>query len=335
MKKYDVVGIGSPLLDFIVEVDENILAEINLKKGQMHLIDERESRNILKRLEKHKVKIAPGGSSANTLAGVSALGGSAVFLGKIGNDKHGDIYEQRTTEDGVNSKLSKHDSAKTGHSITFITPDSERSFATHLGAALHLRKEDVFESDIKDSKILHIEGYQLEDVKTKAACLHAMKIAKNNKVKVSIDLSDPGLIGRNLNELKNIVKEFADIVFVNETEAEAFTGEKEEKALHKIYDMCEIAIVKLGDNGSLIKADNMLYRIPVYKTNVVNKNGAGDMYAAGIIYGLANKINIEKAGNIAAYAAAKVVSSKGARLEKDFKEKVKKFIHKDLPKHPL
>lgn len=327
MKKYDVAGIGNALLDFIVEVDDGILIEMDLKKGEMALIDEKKSEEILKKLEKHSVKTSPGGSSANTLAGVSALGGSAVFLGKIGNDKHGDIYEQKTNEHGVNSRLSKHDSVKTGHAITFITPDSERTFATHLGAALHFRREDVFEDDIKNSKILHIEGYQLEDKELKAATLHAMNIAKDNNVKISIDLSDPNLIGRNLTALKEIVEKYADIVFVNETEALAFTEEKsEEDALNTLYKMCEIAIVKLGENGSLIKAKDKIYRIPIHKVNVVGTNGAGDMYAAGILYGIANKIDIEKAGRIAAYAAGLVVSGTGSRLDRSLKEEIKKFL---------
>jgi len=316
MKKYDVVGIGNALMDFIVEVDEGILAEMDLKKGQFRLIDEKESKEILKKLEKYEVKTAPGGSSANTLAGVSVLGGNAVILGKIGKDKHGDIYEQKTIDSGVNSKLSRHDKAITGHSITFITPDSERTFATHLGAALYFRKEDVFEEEIKQSKILHIEGYQLEDPGLKEATVHAIKVAKENNVKVSIDLSDPGLIGRNLEPIRQLVKAYADIVFVNEMEAEAFTGKKDEEALHEIYDMCEIAIVKLGEKGSIIKADGIIYRISAYKTKVVNTNGAGDMYAAGILYGISNGLPIEKAGKIGSYAASLVIGQAEARLNK-------------------
>jgi sugar/nucleoside kinase (ribokinase family) len=321
--KYDVIGIGSPLLDFIFEVDERVLAEMDLKKGEMHLIDEEKSKEILRKFEKYQVKTAPGGSAANTLAGVGVLGGSAVFMGKIGKDKHGDFYEQRTGEEGIHSRLSKHDKAITGHAITFITPDSERTFATHLGASIHFRKEDVFEEDVKNSKILHIEGFQLEDPDLKATAVHAMKIAKENNVKVSIDLADPGLIGRTLKGLREIVKKYADIIFVNETEAEAFTGKKEEEALHAIYEMCEIAIVKLGGKGSLIKANDMIYRVPIHKVNVVNTNGAGDAYAAGILYSIANNIDMEKAGKIAAYISAKVVANTGARLDKNIKEDIK------------
>ena len=185
MKKYDVIGIGSPLLDFIVEVEEGVLAEMDLKKGEMHLIDKKRSRIILNKLANHKITTAPGGSSANTLSGISSLGGSVVFMGKIGKDKHGSIYEQKTINEGVVSKISKHETESTGHAITFITPDSERTFATHLGAALYFRKEDIFDEEIINSKILHIEGYQLEDPDIKSASVHAMKVAKENNVKIS------------------------------------------------------------------------------------------------------------------------------------------------------
>jgi sugar/nucleoside kinase (ribokinase family) len=324
-KKYDVAGIGSPLLDFIVEVDDGVLAEIDLKKGEMHLIDEDNSKKILKMLENYDIKTAPGGSSANTLAGVSALGGKAVFLGKIGDDYHGSIYEQKTIEYGVDSKLTKHESANTGHALTFITPDSERTFATHLGAALHFRKEDVFDEYIKDSMILHIEGYQLEDPDLKETCIHAIKVAKQNNVKVSVDLADPALIGRNLEPITKLVIEYADIVFVNEMEAEAFTGKKDLEALHQIYDMCEIAIVKLGEKGSLIKADDTYYIVPIYQVPVNNTNGAGDAYAAGILYSIAKEIDMERAGRIASYIAAQVVTSAGARLERNISEEIKKL----------
>ncbi len=152
-----------------------------------------------------------------------------------------------------------------------------------------------------------------------------MKIAKANNVKISIDLADPGLIGRNLKPLRELVKNYADIIFVNETEAEAFTGKKEEEALHEIYDMCEIAIVKLGEQGSLIKANDMIYRIPIHKVNVVNTNGAGDAYAAGILYSIANNIDMEKAGKIAAYISSQVVANTGARLNKNIKEEINKL----------
>jgi sugar/nucleoside kinase (ribokinase family) len=323
-KRYDVCGIGSPLLDFIVEVDEGLLAEIDMKKGHMHLIDEDQSRRILGMIEGYRVKTAPGGSSANTLACVSALGGDAVFLGKIGDDHHGTVYEQSTVDAGVSSRLTRHKSGTTGHAITFITPDSERTFATHLGSSLHFRRDDVLDDDIRGSRILHIEGYQLEDPELKQTCVHAMDVARGSACKVSIDLADPALIGRNLEPIRDLVREYADIIFVNELEARAFTGtDDEERALSEIYDICEVAVVKLGDRGSLIKADGRVIRVPAWPVTVVNTNGAGDAYAAGILFSIARGIDLERAGRIAAYVAAQVVAGVGARPDRSLADEIR------------
>ena len=179
--KYNVFGIGSALMDFLVEIEHNELLELNLKKGQLHLIDEKDSKRLLKKLENYKVNTSPGGSSANTLYGIALLGGKVVFCGKIGKDKHGDIYEEKMFNGGVKPKLARSGKI-TGHAITFITPDSERTFAVHLGAALHLEKADVFFKDLKQSTILHIEGYQLEDKNLRSVSLHAMQFAKKNNI---------------------------------------------------------------------------------------------------------------------------------------------------------
>ncbi len=312
---YDVAGIGSPLLDFTVEVDDGILDELDLKKGQMHLVDEERSKMILRRLEDYNLETTPGGSSANTLAGIANLHGKGILLGKVGNDSYADFYISETQKSGVKTRLNKHN-GMTGHAITFITPDSERTFATHLGAALHFRKEDVFEDDIKQSRILHIEGYLLEIPEIREATVYAMQLAMDNNIKISVDLADPGLISRIYDVINDIVRKYTDIVFVNEEEAKAFTGKEEEEALGILYSMCDIAVVKLGEMGSLIKMDDTTHRIPVYNTKVVNTNGAGDMYAAGVLYGVANNLPIEKAGRIGSFASSLVVAQTGARLAK-------------------
>ena len=190
MKKYDVFGIGSALMDILVEVDEKQLLEFDLKKGGMRLVDESQAVQILDKISHLKPKLAPGGSAANVLAGIANMGGNVVFCGKVGRDEHGLIYEQKMIDGNVNPRISKADRI-TGNAITFITPDFERTFATHLGAALLLEKEDVFEEELKASKFLHVEGYQLEG-NLKNTALHAMELAKKNDVKISIDLADAG-----------------------------------------------------------------------------------------------------------------------------------------------
>lgn len=325
-KQFDVVGMGSPLLDFIVEVDDSLLTKMNLNKGEMHLVDKETSEMIFEKISGSHITIVPGGSSANTLSGVSAFGGRTAFMGKIGIDTHGTTYEEMTSNDGVLPRLIKEPHATTGHAITFVTPDKERTFATHLGASLYFKKEDVNNLDIIASKILHCEGYQLEDLELRLSVLHAMQVAQEHGTKISIDLSDSALIRRNLNFIRQLITDYVDIVFVNDDEAEALTGKSGEEALRSIAELCEIAVVKQGEKGSLIYKDGEVHVILPHEVIVTNTNGAGDMYAAGILYSLANNIPLHKGGALASFAAAQVVSSVGTRLDETLKKKVRDYI---------
>jgi len=313
-KKYDVSGIGAALLDFTVNVDDSFLDELGLNKGDMHLVDENTSMGIFEKISRDDVKVTPGGSSANTLAGVANLGGSSAFVGCVADDEHGSIYEKETLGAGVASYIKKL-SGITGSAITFVTPDNERTFATHLGASVGLTAEHVSEELIADSSILHLEGYLFENEEQRKACYKAMDAAIANGVAVSIDLADPALIGRIKDVFLDVAEKYADIIFVNETEAQAFTGKEEHEALEDLYRLCKFAVVKLGEKGSLIRFGDNVITVPVHDVDVVNTNGAGDMYAAGILYGLTNGLDAEKSGKLASYASALVVSSPGARYE--------------------
>ena len=186
----DVVGIGSALLDIIVEVDDSFLDDLKLKKGQMHLIDEETSRSIQEKIKDMPVEIAPGGSAANTLAGIVTLGGASLLLGAVGNDEHGSSYIEESEKQGMITSIEKKN-CLTGHAITFVTPDSERTFATHLGAALEFDDNDIPDGDIARGKILHLEGYLFEADNLYFACRKAMHIARTNGMAVSLALSDP------------------------------------------------------------------------------------------------------------------------------------------------
>ncbi len=312
----DVVGIGSALLDLIVEVDDAFLADLNLTKGQMHLIDEDTSREIQKKIASMDIEVAPGGSAANTLAGVVNFGGSSLLLGCVGDDEHGSIYIEKTQGQGVDTSIERK-STLTGHAITFITPDAERTFATHLGAALKFNDMDVLEEDIQKGKVLHLEGYLFEPDGLHFACTKAMKIARAKGLGISIDLSDPGLIGRIHGRFKDALEKYVSIVFVNEEEATAYTGKPPEEALLELGEVCECAVVKLGSEGSLIRFGGRTYEINPESADVVNTNGAGDMYAAGILYGITHGYSMEEAGILASHAAAKVVSQVPARLSEN------------------
>ena len=311
--KYNVTAIGSTLLDITAQINESFLSKYELQKGGMHLINSEQSSAVLKGLEGVELSYSPGGSSANALAGVNDLGGTGLLYGSVGDDDYGRMYVKETEASGVKTGIGVY-AEKTGTAITLITEGGERTFATHLGAALNFSESDVKEEDIAASSILHLESYLFEMDNLYNACLKAMKTAKENGVLVSIDLSDSLLVGRIYDRMHSTVLEYADIVFADEEESFAFTGKKEIEALREIEKMCRLAVVKIGSRGSLIMADKQLYEIQPVKTKVVNTNGAGDMYAAGILFGLTQGLAVESCGRLASAAASLVVGRATARL---------------------
>ncbi len=315
-KPNDVLGLGNTLMDFLIEVEDQHLLEFNLKKGEMHLVEEEKAKEILKKIEEQQLKIefVPGGSAANTLKGVAFLGGSAMLYGKVGKDAHGLSYIEQMQNHGVKTRISHHHQKLTGHALTFITPDAQRTFSVHLGAALHLIPEELLEEDIQESKILHLEGYQLEG-ETKETLLLAIELAKKHGTLISLDLADPGVVRRNYKFLHGLVQDKIDILFVNEKEAKEFTGKEEEEAAIELGKIAQIAIVKIGERGSIIAGDGQLHYIAPFPAKAIDTTGAGDTYAAGFLYGYCCGWPLEKCGKLGSLFASKVVEQKGVRIK--------------------
>ncbi len=314
-KKYDVIGLGNTIMDFLVEVDDKTLLDFNLKKGEMHLVDETKAKEVLQKLHHQNLEIemVPGGSCANTMRGLALLGAKVIFCGKVGEDKHADWYIEALQDHAVVTKMKKHQGI-TGHAIGFITPDAQRTFSVHLGAGIHVAKEDVIEEDIALSRVLHIEAYQLEG-KTQEVIFYAMEMAKKHGTKISIDLADPGLIRRQREVLQDVVKKYADIVFVNETEAREFTGKEEVEAAKVLGEDVDIAIVKLGKEGSMVYNNGEISYIAPFMAKAIDTTGAGDTFAAGFLYGYCREWDLAKAGKLGSLLAAKVVEQKGVKLK--------------------
>lgn len=324
--QYHALGIGSPLLDFLVYVDDAFLARVELEKGRMHPISAEESRRYLAELKEHEVHTVPGGSSANTLAGIAALGGRAAFLGKIGNDEHGALYEELTADDDVRTFLSRHDYARTGHAFTFVTPEGERTFATHLGAAVEFCAEDILPEEIAKSAFLHLEGYQLEGLSTRDALAGALAAARASHTNISLDLSDAGMVERAREALDEILHDRVTIIFVNETEAMAYARGKAEDALALLGAYADIVVLKKGEQGSILFSGGEYSDIAPCKAEVIDTTGAGDAYAAGMLWALAEGHSLMLAGKIGSICGAAVVSQKGARLKKDIRTKIKSLL---------
>ncbi len=321
---YDVFGLGNPFMDVLIKAEDDELKKINLKKGMIRFVNQQEILEIHSMFSHKVISYEPGGSVANTISTISRLGGKTFFTGKAGNDELAMRYIRAMKQLKVDIELPKS-RLITARALTFITPDSERSFIDYLGAASDFEVKDLNKDALKSSKFFHVSAYFLEEKKLRESAKYAMQIAKANDIKISIDCGDALLIQRIKNEMIKIIEDYADIVFANAEEAKALSNlNSPEEALNFLSDKCRIAVVKLGDKGSLIKQKNKVYKIKALQVKAVDSTGAGDAYAGGMLFGLSRGLSIEKSARIATFLGGKVVETFGARLKEINYEEVMK-----------
>ena len=316
MKK--VLGIGNALVDILIQIDDDkILEELELPRGSMQLVDANRSARVLEATKHFEKSLASGGSAANTIAGIAGLGMESSFIGKINNDEMGNVFKSDLEKINIKPQL-KYSDTPSGTAATLISKDSERTFATHLGAAVELTAEDLTDKMFIGHDYFYIEGYLVQN---HSFLERAVSLAKKHNQKIFLDLASYNIVEDNLEFLKYIVENYVDVIFANEEEAKAFTGKEPEEAVHDFASLCEIAIVKIGKNGSLIKSGEEFVKTGIIKATSLDTTGAGDQYAAGFIYGLSNGFDLEKCGKIAAIMSGKVIEHYGARiLPKQWKE---------------
>ncbi|MCF6333293.1 MAG: adenosine kinase [Draconibacterium sp.] len=309
-----VLGVGNALVDIIsVLEDDSVLEKFGLPRGSMTLVDTGLSKKIYDATYSEKNEMSTGGSVANTMRSLASLGGNGGYLGKIGDDKLGRIFKQDFERKGIRTHL-KYSNKDTGRVMGLVSPDSERTMATYLGAAADLIPTD-FDPELFDGyDYLYMEGYLVFNHDLIKA---GVEMAKSKGLKVAIDLSSFNVVEANLEFLKDLIKNSIDIVFANEEEAKSFTGKEPEEALHEIAEMCELAIVKVGKEGSFIKHNNEVIKVSTIKANALDTTGAGDSYAGGFFYGLTQNFSLEVCGKIAALVSGKVVEVIGANLPDD------------------
>ncbi|MCK4588931.1 MAG: adenosine kinase [Nanoarchaeota archaeon] len=323
MTKFDVFGIGNALMDILIKIDDDHLVEFDLKKGRSHLFEREEFEKMLKKLEEREHKLIPAGGTTNTIMGLANLGAQCVLCGKIGRDKHGDYYEDVIVKDDIKCNLVRCDKHGTGRIINLMTPDAERTFAVNLGASINLEKEEVINEDIKESQVFYFTGYEFSSFRE--IVNHCLFIAKQNGVKVAFDLADPGIVSKNLNDIKELLKS-VDIVFMNESEAEALTGLIAEEAVKKIGEEVKVVVVKVGKEGSFVYGGGSVIKIEPYLKEAVDTTGAGDLYAAGFLYGILKGKSLELCGKYGSYMSSKVVGVIGGRLDCCVKKEVDSLV---------
>lgn len=313
-----VLGIGNALVDIMTQLpDDSTLEKFSLKKGSMQLSDRDFADEINIATSDFEKSQSSGGSAANTIHGLASLGAATGYIGKVGEDEFGEFFSNDMKANGIQPFMLKS-ATDTGRAIALVTPDSERTFATFLGAAVELTDSDLNADQFKDYKYLHIEGYLVQNHNL---MLKAAELAKANDMKISIDMASFNVVEDNLDFLKDYVKNYVDIIFANEEESKAFTGKEPEDSLNELAEQCEIAIVKIGSKGSMVKSKGKVYRIEPFKANSIDTTGAGDLYASGFLYGLVNNLPLDKCGSIGSLCASKVIEVIGSKMEpKTWKE---------------
>lgn len=312
MKK--VLGMGNALTDILLQISsDDVLNELNLPKGSMQLIDSSKMKEIRTALDFSKAVKATGGSASNTINGITKLGVAGGFLGKIGNDEVGAFFLSDSMANGVSPLLGYSDTPS-GNCTVLVSPDGERTLCTFLGAAAELSVDDLTEDLFTGYSVFHIEGYlvQNHDLIRKA-----VQLAKKAGLKVSVDLASYNVVESNLVFLQEIVTKYVDIVFANEEEARAFTGKEPEEALLHIAELCDIAVVKVGKQGSYVKSGASRFTIDPYLAKSIDTTGAGDLYAAGFLFGLASGYSLDLCGKIGSLVSSKVVEVLGAKMDQE------------------
>lgn len=310
----DVVGIGNALVDVLTHAEEGFLARQRLVKGTMHLVDEPRARELYAAMGPG-VEMS-GGSAANTVVGVASFGGRAHYVGKVRDDQLGEVFGHDLRATGVGYDTPRAtDGPPTGRCLILVTPDAQRTMSTFLGASVRLGSRDIDRGVITRGKILYLEGYLFDPPEAQEAFRAAAAIAHAAGRKVSLTLSDPFCVGRHRKAFLDLVEHHVDILFANEAEICAlYEVESFDAALTHVRGHCEIAALTRSAKGSVIVNGGRAHIVAAHPVEaVVDTTGAGDLYAAGVLYGLSQGLDLPTCGRLGSLAAAEVIAHVGAR----------------------
>ncbi len=327
MKQFDLLGIGNAVVDVLYEVDEEFIKKNNLQKSVMTLIDEEKAEKFYSKL-KQGVEVA-GGSVANSTVGFASLNGKPAFIGKIKDDNLGKAFSKSLADNKVFYKTEPIlEGSGTARCFIFVTPDAQRTMNTYLGACSLLSPKDIDEELVKNSKISYLEGYCWEEQLAKESLIKAAEIAHKADNKVSLTLSDPFCVERHRDEFKDLVKKHIDILFANEIEANKLCQtENFDESIKEISEITEIAAITRSGKGAEICNGKEVVKIePKIFGEVKDTTGAGDLFAAGFLYGLSKNFSVLKSGNIASISAGEIISHFGARPEINLSDLIKKEL---------
>lgn len=310
---YDVIGVGNAIVDVIANVDDDFLVEHDLCKGSMTLIDTDRAKALYEDMPPGIE--TSGGSAANTLAGVASFGGRAAFIGKVRDDQLGEVFRHDIRAAGVDFDTPLAlDGPPTARCLIQVTPDAQRTMNTYLGIAALLEPDDIDRDLVASSRIVYCEGYLWDVDIAKQAIRLAMDIARDAGNKVAMTLSDSFCVERHRDEWLELIHDRVDILFANEHEIAALYGEDFEGCAHEVVRHVEIACLTRSEKGSVVVTADGMIDIPAYDIDKrVDTTGAGDLYAAGFLFGYSQGHDLATCGRLGSMAAAEVITHMGAR----------------------
>ena len=318
---YDVVGLGNAIVDVIDAVSDQFLVDWDIRKDGMTLIEEDRARDLTR--EARSALVTPGGSGANTIAGIGSLGGKAAYIGKVADDELGKIFRKDMTEDGIwFDTVPLAEGPATARCIIFVTPDGARSMNTYLGASVMFSPADVNEDVVRAGKILYLEGYLFDRDEAKAAFVHASEVARAAGRKVSLTLSDNFCVDRHRESFRHLIKSHVDLLFANEAELlSLYETDDFDAAVEALRADQALAAVTRSEKGSVIIGEGEPIEVAAEPVaDVVDTTGAGDQYAAGFLYGYSRELPLTLCAKLGHIAAAEVIQHYGPRPEVSLKE---------------
>lgn len=318
--RFDVVGLGNAIVDVIAPVEDAFLETWDIRKNGMTLIDEPRAEALT---DAGKGKEMSGGSGANTIAGVASFGGRAAYIGKVADDRLGEVFRADMVAGGVPFDTAPlTDGPATARSIIFVTPDGARSMNTFLGASVEFSADDVDEAVVADGAILYLEGYLFDKDAAKTAFVRAAEVAARARRKVALTLSDNFCVDRHRESFHHLIRGHVDILFANEEELLSLYETRDfEAAVAALREAGTLAAVTRSEKGSIVISDGETTAVPAEPVDrVVDTTGAGDQYAAGFLYGYARGAALTDCARLGAIAAAEVISHYGPRPETPYAE---------------
>ncbi len=318
--KYDCLFVGNAIVDILSDVSFEFMNDQGIEPGSWRPVEKEEIEKLQTIIPDNKV--ASGGSAANSAVGFSFLGGSSAFIGRVKNDALGIEYIKDMDDAGVKFTSNPSETGlDTGRCLVYVTPDAQRSMRTYLGAASQLSPDEVNEESIANSAIVYVEGYLWDEDLAKSSCKKALELAKKNNIQTALSLSDSFCVNKWHEEILDLTKN-VDIVFGNEDEFKAlFKTEILSDAISASRSQLKLSIITRGHNGSIVISDSQTDEVVAYPPDkLVDTTGAGDLYAAGFLYGLSKNMRHHECANLGSYLSSRVISVLGPRTEKDIRE---------------